>query len=282
MNRAIVILVAACLVSAVDVKRVFDLTQIVNFGSKFQTAFGCHSPPTSEFALGTFNLHGGISDAMNIIESGWQLQVQPDCIKSRPLYYRLFGTDEDYGKLLTTGAESVSRDILNNNNLKNKDLIIDWQDVIDGKTPDQRENTWNFIKGMVKSLGNQYVRLPAATLCALVKDPASLREIGAIKGFIIEMFGRGSSYQDFESIFTKTAYPNESGSYSAACPRSPSFNKLREILGDKPFFIAKTLNQHIKGYVWNFEELLNRAVSQESLNITRVFFDDFPENMIRL
>jgi hypothetical protein len=50
--------------------------------------------------------------------------------------------------------------------------------------------------------------------------------------------------------------------------------KLKELIPGKQVYIGKTLKQYVQGYVWNFEEMIQKA-RKEGILIDRVFYDDY-------
>lgn len=145
----IVVAVALLSTAVAEIKPVYDITQLVNFGDSFGKALGCGSPQSTEFSFGTYLHDEGLTDALNVLSNSWQFQVQTSCIDSRAKYFRVFGTDENYDKIISQGADRVIQSLKNTAFLNSKDLIIDWKYNYQNRNSSDIENSVKFLKAFI-------------------------------------------------------------------------------------------------------------------------------------
>lgn len=153
---------------------------------------------------GTYVRRLGAVDAMSIILSPYNLQINPTCLSNRKLYGLVFGPDEDYDKLIQEAPATVAQQVTATLGTK-FELIINWHYPLKGKSADQISKSKTFLTDLLRALqGKAIVRLPATSICYFHPETQVeyATDIKEIHTFIVEMYGPGSNYSSYESHFT--------------------------------------------------------------------------------
>ena len=227
--------------------------------------------------VGTYLRRLSATDAMNIILSPYNLQLNPSCLTGKKLYGLVFGPDENYDNLLKESPENVAREITTALGTNKFEPIINWHYPLKGKSSEEVTKSKTFLTSLLKALQEKaIVRMPATSVCYFHPESQVkyATEINEIHTLIVEMYGPGTNYSSYESHFTQTEYDFNDENHSQNCPSSPSLNRLKETLPEKKIYIAKTLKQYTRGFTWNFNEQAKQAES-EGFQLEKVFYDDY-------
>lgn len=209
-------------------------------------------------------------------------QLNPNCLGNRQQYRLIYGPDEDYDELLRLTPQQAMNEFSVAVGQRYP-FVINWHYPLKEKSAAEIAKSKEFLTGLLKALqGKAYLRVPASSICFSHSDEQIqyLTDVKDIEGFIVEMYGPGSQYTTYESHFTETTYSSDPN-HKEGCPSSPSLTRLKQLLPDKKIFIAKPLRLSVEGYVSNFDEYAKRAEAG-GINLAKVFYTDYKENMIRL